>query len=237
MTETISSELTKGMKPIARKRVSEEVARRIQEVIASRNLKAGDRLPTEREIAESLGVGRSAVREGLGYLVALDIIAIRQGAGSFVKEPQKLALLDRENLGSEERRLRLHQATEARCALDCVVVEVATLRADPDMVPALRACLEIADTEPQRSKRAHVIDLSFEQCIGDYCGNPYLTALQREAHRYFQSAWEGVGLMPRAAAERSDQHWRIFNAISNGDAEGARQQMEEHFRLQALARS
>ncbi|WP_375691761.1 FadR/GntR family transcriptional regulator [Pseudooceanicola sp. LIPI14-2-Ac024] len=236
MTDATSNDLTQGLKPIARKRVSEEVARRIQEVIASRNLKAGDRLPTEREISESLSVGRSAVREGLGYLAALDIIEVRQGAGSFVKEPQKLALMDRDNLGSEERRTRLRQATEARCVLDCAIVEAATRCAAPELIPALQACLEAAETEPERSKRAHAIDLSFEQCIGDHCGNPYMTALQREAHRYFRSTWESVGLMPRPAAERSDQHWHIFEAIKSGDAEEARRRMEEHFRLQALAR-
>jgi hypothetical protein len=52
----------------------------------------------------------------------------------------------------------------------------------------LRECLEAADTEPERIKRAHAIDLSFEERIGDHLGNLYLIALQREAHRYFRTA-------------------------------------------------
>ena len=235
MENATKADLVRGLRPIPRKRVSEEVAARIQELIASRNLKRGDRLPSEREIAETLGVGRSAVREGLGYLAALDIITVRQGQGSFVNEPQRLAILDRESLGSKERRERLRMATQARCVLDCAVVELATRVGGPKMLAALRECLEAADTEPERIKRAHAIDLSFEECIGDHCGNPYLIALQREAHRYFRTAWESVGLMPRPASERSAQHWHIFEAIQSGDAEEARRRMEEHFRLQALA--
>lgn len=231
----MQANLTQGMKPISRKSVSGEVVRRIQEVIASQSLKKGDRLPTEREISETLGVGRSAVREGLGYLAALDIITIRQGLGSFVNEPQRLVLLDSENLGSEERRNRLQQATEARCALDCAIVEMATLNMASGIVEALEECLNAADAEPERVRRAHAIDLSFEQSIGDHCGNAYMIALQREAHRYFRTAWESVGLMPRPADERNDQHWRIFDAIKSGNAKEARRRMEEHFRLQALA--
>lgn len=237
MTEPARSSLTLGMKPIARTLASEEVAQRLQEMIAARSMKRGERLPTERELSETLGVGRGAVREGVRYLAALDIVSIRQGAGTFVKEPQRLALLKSTSFGSEERRTRLRQATEARCAIDCSVVEAATRAGDPKVVPALLEHLELADAEPSRTRLAHAIDLTFEQIIGDFCGNVFLAALQREAHGYFRATWEGAGLMPRPADERSQQHWHIFDAIRSGDATEARRRMEEHFRLQALAPS
>lgn len=235
MSQTERTSLTQGMKPIARTLASEEVTQRLQELIASRGMKRGERLPTERELSETLGVGRGAVREGVRYLAALDVVSIRQGAGTFVKEPQHLALLESSSLGSEERRTRLRLATEARCAIDCAVVEAATRAGDPQMVPSLVEYLEAADAEPSKTRLAHAIDLGFEQIIGDFCGNVYLAALQREAHGYFRATWEGVGLMPRPADERSQQHWRIFEAIRSGDAIEARRRMEEHFRLQALA--
>lgn len=235
MTQVGRTSLTQGMAPIARTLASKEVAQRVQELIASRGMQSGDRLPTERELSESLGVGRGAVREGVRYLAALDIVSIRQGAGTFVKEPQRLALLDSASLGSEERRMRLCMATDARCVIDCAVVEAATRGGDPKMEPALLERLQAADAEPARSRLANAIDLTFEQIIGDFCGNVYLAALQREAHGYFRATWEGVGLMPRPADERSNQHWHIFDAICSGDAIEARHRMEEHFRLQALA--
>lgn len=108
------------------RRVSEEVAARIQELIASRNFKFGDRLPSEHEITETLGVGRSAIREGLEYIAALNITMVRQGRAASMNEPQRLAILGRENLGSKERRERLRMATQARCVLDRTVVELAT---------------------------------------------------------------------------------------------------------------
>lgn len=230
----LGEKLTDGLAPIPRRSVSEQVARRIQDLIAARNLERGDRLPTERELSQALGVGRSAVREGLKFLAAHDIVSIRQGSGTFVNEVQRLALLRADSLDDEERRTRLRLATEARAALDCAIVKAAVQFAAPELPGRLRELLETADREPQKSRLAQAIDLTFEQTIGAHCGNLYLTELQREAHLYFRTAWESVGLMPRPAAERSAQHWNIFEAIESGDAEEALRRMREHFRLQAL---
>ena len=179
-------------------------------------------------------MGRSAVREGLKFLAAHDIVSIRQGSGTFVNEVQRLALLRADSLDDEERRTRLRLATDARAAIDCAIVTSAVRFADPELPARLRELLEAADQEPQKTRLAQAIDLTFEQTIGAHCGNLYLTELQREAHLYFRTAWESVGLMPRPAAERSAQHWDIFEAIEQWDSVEALRRMQEHFRLQAL---
>jgi len=222
------------MQPIPRRQVSGEVARRLQHLIASRSLVEGDRLPTERELATALQVGRGAVREGLKLLAGFDILDIRQGSGIFVKKAQQLALLDATHLGSAERRGLLRQATVARRIVDCAAIEHAVLNASDDELLALRRYLELADSEPNRTKLAHSIDLTFESMIGEMSGNPYVVALQAEAHRYFSSAWKTAGLMPRPAPERSEQHWGILEAMQERDATKARQLMERHFEMQAL---
>lgn len=220
--------------PIARRQVSGEVARQIQHLIATRRLREGDRLPTERELAAALDVGRGAVREGLKLLAGLGIIEARQGAGSFVKEPQRLVLLDPSNLDSAERLALLRQATAARRILDVAAVEIAAATISADDLAAIRRFLEEADSEPYRTKLSHAIDLTFETMIARATGNPYLAAIQDEAHRYFRAAWETAGFMPRPAAERSDQHWAIFAALAERNPKAARARMEEHFDLQAL---
>lgn len=220
--------------PIARRQVSGEVARQIQHLIATRRLGEGDRLPTERELAAALDVGRGAVREGLKLLAGLGIIEARQGAGSFVKEPQRLVLLDPSHLDSRERLALLRQATAARRILDVAAAELAARTISDDDLAAIRRFLDAADAEPYRTKLSHAIDLTFETLIAKATGNPYLAAIQDEAHRYFRTAWEKAGFMPRPAAERSEQHWAIFAALEARDAGLARARMEEHFDLQAL---
>ena len=226
-----------SMSPIPRRQISGEVARQIQQMIAGRSLREGDRLPTEREIAGALEVSRGAVREGLKFLAALDIVDIRQGAGIFVKRVQQLVLLDASTLGSDERRQMLADSTEARRAIDCAAIEAATPRITDQQIAELRDYLTEADTDPTRTRLGHSIDLNFEAMIGRMSGNPYIVALQVEAHRYFRAAWEAAGLIPRPSQERSDQHWAIFTAIAARDRVEALRLMQRHFKLQALSKN
>ena len=237
MTIPRDDKLVAAMQPIARKQVSTEAARQIQQLIATRQLREGDRLPTERELAEALQVSRNAVREGLKHLAALEIVHIRQGAGIFVKRPQHLALIDASGFGTDERRRLLQQATTARRVIDCAVVEQATAVVTDEDIAALRAYLEQADSEPVKTRLAHSIDLTFESMIGAMCHNPYLMALQDEAHRYFRTIWNASGLMPRPSEERSEQHWQILDAMETRDPAQARRLMERHFQLQGLEKT
>lgn len=223
-----------GFQPISRRQVSGEVARQIQHLIASRRLKEGDKLPAERELAAALDVGRGAVREGVKLLAGLGIVEVRQGSGTFVRESQRVVLLDPSLVGSSEGLVLLKQATAVRRLIDCAAVEAAATAATPDELGEIRAYLERAEQEPLRTKLAHSIDLTFEAMIGRAAGNPYLAAVQNEAHRYFRAAWEQQGFMPRPAADRSAQHWAILHALEQRNAAEARARMEEHFDLQAL---
>ena len=65
-----------------------QIARKLLEYLLKGNLRPGDRLPSERKLAEALGVGRSAVREALKSLTLLGLVAVRQGHGSFLKSTE-----------------------------------------------------------------------------------------------------------------------------------------------------
>ncbi|RYD02051.1 hypothetical protein N752_26735 [Desulforamulus aquiferis] len=73
-------------KPIKAKKIYEEIVEQIKGMITSGELNAGDKLVPERELAERLQVGRSAVREAYRALEAIGLIEIRPGEGTFVRE-------------------------------------------------------------------------------------------------------------------------------------------------------
>lgn len=233
----MSNQLTPltGFSTINRTQVSGEVARQIQLYIANNRLKVGDRLPTERDLATQLGVGRGGVREGIKMLAGIGIIEVRQGAGIFVRASQRLVLLDPSLVKGSERLELLKKAIATRRILDCAAVEMATLVATEEQLAEIRAYLHQAETEPFRTKLAHAIDLNFEMMIGRATDNPYLAAVQDEAHRYFRMVWENQGFLPRPAGERSEQHMAILESMEQRSPQAARARMEEHFDLQALA--
>ena len=74
----------------------------IIQVILDRDMKAGDKLPNEYDLARELGVGRSTVREAIKRLVARNILTARQGAGTFVSE--KTDVYDGRGLGESRAR-------------------------------------------------------------------------------------------------------------------------------------
>ncbi|WP_119067058.1 FadR/GntR family transcriptional regulator [Rubrobacter indicoceani] len=73
------------MKPIQRASLADVVSERILSLIEDGEYRAGDRLPSERELGEQLGVGRTSIREGLSYLDKLGVLDIHQGRGMVVR--------------------------------------------------------------------------------------------------------------------------------------------------------
>jgi GntR family transcriptional repressor for pyruvate dehydrogenase complex len=82
------------LNPVSTERVSDVIAERLTAAIRDGTLKAGDRLPTEAELAREFQVGRTSVREGLQKLRAHGLIESRKGLGAFVMEPKSDPLGD-----------------------------------------------------------------------------------------------------------------------------------------------
>jgi GntR family transcriptional repressor for pyruvate dehydrogenase complex len=76
--------------PIVTKKIYEEIVDQLRDLIARGELKPGQKLPSEREMSESMGVSRASVREALTAMEAIGILDIRPGEGTFVKETSSL---------------------------------------------------------------------------------------------------------------------------------------------------
>lgn len=223
-----------ALAPLKRTSLAQAIATKLQELIGREQLQAGDKLPTERDLALQLQVSRPAVREGIRLLEGLGIVQVCHGKGVFVLERQSVPLVDLSQLDSVQRLMLLRQATEARRAVDVEVARLAARDARPEDLERIAGHLRAAQDEPARSRRQFSLDLSFEQLLAEATHNEYLVAVQRVAHQIFSSAWESSGVIPRAAEQRHDQHDEIFDAIRKGDAELAAQRMMSHFTLSIM---
>ncbi|MEA2291727.1 MAG: hypothetical protein QOF17_747, partial [Solirubrobacteraceae bacterium] len=122
----------------------EQVVQRLRADIAAGRLAAGERLPSERELARALGVGRASVREALGVLGNLGLVETRPGSGSFVAADAGA------RLAGATAELP-HDASpsavlEARLALEPAVARLAAARAQPD--EAVEKLLAAMEAEP-----------------------------------------------------------------------------------------
>lgn len=217
------------------RRLYRQVADQVRALIASGAYEVGDRLPTERELSEQLGVSRPTVREALIALEVEGYVRIRVGSGIYVARPggdrPAAALGDQAAEGPFEI-LRARELVES-----AVAGEAAALAGRGDLARLDEALARMA-TGPHPSAEAIALDRAFHVAMATSLGNAVLERLVGELFdqrmtpyfarlsQYFETdeSWR------LAHAE----HVRVRDAVAAGDRAGAALAMRDH--LQASQR-
>lgn len=211
----------------------ELVAEQISQLIIDRQLKKGDKLPTEVELMQQLNVSRGSVREAVKLLVARNILVIQRGVGTFiaddtgiVEDPFGFAYMeDEERLAWELMALREQ--------LEPWIAGLAAELATQEDIDELRRWQEKVE-DGIRSGVDHLTDdQSFHTCIARCTQNrvlPMLIPVITYSIRLFGT------LNQRAlGSETIETHARIVDAIEAHDPERAKAEMLEHLRLNRLS--
>lgn len=189
-----------GFDPIRLPRISETIGARVREQIAAGQLKPGDRLPTERELAEQFAVSRMAVREGLRTLEGSGLLVLRKGrhGGAFVSDdsakPVTQSIRDMLQLG----RATLPMLTEARRHIMDSVVRLACERATEADFAALEANLtttEALTAEGRFAERTWTA-IEFNQLLAEATGNHILCAIVGALSEVLRQFVERAGRRP-----------------------------------------
>ena len=209
---------------------AEEVSIRLRDMIHSGELKAGDRLPPERDLAKLLGVSRPTLRAGIRSLSTVGILQSRQGAGTFVAARDDSPTLDSSPL---EMLSALHGFTsdemfEARLALEMSIAGLAAERASSEQMMLLAeeiAGMYAALADPEQYL---VHDMQFHQTVAAASGNRILTALMNMVATTLFEARSKTVHRALDLKESAEQHHSIYRALRERDSEAARQAMREH---------
>ncbi|MFF3871753.1 FadR/GntR family transcriptional regulator [Streptomyces sp. NPDC001978] len=210
----------------------EVAAERLLEYIVERRLKPGDRLPTERGLAEILGVGRTVTREAVKVLAAVGRVSVRRGAGIFVAAPQALSA------ESEVAYYRPTDLEQVRMLFDYRrLIEAETSRraaefATPSQVRAIRAAAQetlekATDPDPRVFARC---DRAFHDAVAAAAGNVFLEAGVAQLRDFAQQSdllLFGAEL-PGSLETAAHQHLAIAGAIADGEPGIAAKAMVEH---------
>lgn len=141
------------LSPVKRPRLSSEILARLQQGIRDGVLNVGDKLPSERELAESMGVSRNSVREAIRALEALGVIEVRHGDGTFIREPDVASLLGPYFDVLHEKGTFLKEVLEFRRLLEPSLAHLAAERATDDDLQDFRYLW--GEGRPARSAEAH----------------------------------------------------------------------------------
>ncbi len=206
-------------------KLSERIAQQILGQIADGTLRPGDRLPTEAQLLQQLGVGRSTLREALRSLSGMGVLDIRHGHGVYVAHGAAqagLRTLDWALLLGSREMLNL---VEARKALEIQIAVLATERATAADLACMRTCLERLRAATTRQEE-YAADVDFHLAVAQATQNDVFVRLIRTIREMIQRMlWQS----PAQRASRVDEHERILRAIECRDARGAAQALQEHF--------
>lgn len=214
--------------PIRQVDVYAEVRQQLSSLIESGTFQAGDRLPSERQLAEALGVSRVAVREALKVLESAGRVAIRRGAGTFVVYPGKDPIAGALLAGRAVDTDFLAELVELRAAVEIKIVELAAERITPEGIARLRAVVSRNAEELPQTEEHGSLNLLFEAELARIAGNRLLAASQKAVHELWVEAWSRLSLTPDTKEVLHEEHLLILAALERRDPATAVQAMKQH---------
>ncbi|MCX6551147.1 MAG: FadR/GntR family transcriptional regulator [Acidobacteria bacterium] len=191
-------------------------------------LRPGDRLPAERELARQLGVSRPSLRAGLRSLSVMGVVQIRPGAGSFIAGGPPAFGTDALRFQAALHGFTRDQMFQARLVLEVAVAGMAAGHATSDDLIAVSdeaTGMFASMTDPQMFLRH---DIEFHRAIAAACGNPILSALVNMVAEQFREQRQRTIDRASDLKEAADEHRAIYLALRAHDAERARRAMRDH---------
>lgn len=228
--------MTAVFKPIRPKKISEEIVGQIKELISTGELKPGARIPSEREMANLLGVSRPSVREALMVLEATGFVESRQGGGTYVRSLAETALADPlSNLVGERTPRMLYALVEVRMGLESWSAFLAAQRAEDQEIDRLRDLYTTMEEQAASGGWDPEIDAQFHYTITEATHNTLQVHVLDTIHTLFNTTIM-VALTEFYKKENYidlllSQHKDILDAIADHDPERAREKMMNHLDL------
>jgi GntR family transcriptional repressor for pyruvate dehydrogenase complex len=210
-------------------RLYEQIVEQIEESINGGDLKVGDQLPAERDLAQRFGVSRTAVREAVKALSEKGLVEALPGRGTFITNGTSNGI--RQSL---DRLVKNGQAegftylVEVREILEPEIAALAATRATEEDLAAMREVVAVMDTA-QRDPDAFIeADLDFHLALAEAAANPLILSLIDSIVGILREQRMGIFRVEGGPERGQYHHKRILNAIEHRDSQGAREAMRAH---------
>jgi GntR family transcriptional regulator, transcriptional repressor for pyruvate dehydrogenase complex len=218
-------------KVVQTSRLYEQIVQQIEDSILKGQLKEGEQLPAERELAQQFGVSRTAVREAVKTLREKGLVEAYAGRGTFVtsKTAHSIRLTLDRMMRSDASEGTVHLA-EVREILEPEIAALAAQRADDDTLSAMRESIGVMDAARQDPERFIEGDLDFHLALAEAAGNPLILSLIDSIVGLLREQRMRTYYTEGGPERGQYHHKRILEAIEHRNLQGAREAMRAHLR-------
>lgn len=219
------------LEKIGRVKLSEEVLRRLKEMIISGQFGYGDKLPVEKRLSEIFGVSRATLREALAILAAEGWVTAKQGGGTYVKRvraPESVKPLTR-LLGGQN--VAILEVMELRKILESEVAMLAAARATAEDITALKLTYQKMNDDILHGRLTMDSDYQFHFLLAKATQNSTILKMVTALHDLFDEVVRMNSLhesKPDDYGRVLAEHGTIIKAVEKHQGSTAKKQMEIH---------
>ncbi|GAC1622998.1 MAG: FadR/GntR family transcriptional regulator [Candidatus Acidiferrum sp.] len=210
-------------------RLYEQIVLQIEESVQKGDLKVGDQLPAERELAQQFGVSRTAVREAVKALREKGIVEAFPGRGTFITDGASHGIrqsLDRLVKNGQPEGFAF--LAEVREILEPEIASLAAIRAHEEDLATMREAISVMDTARQDPDAYIEADLDFHLSLAEAAANPLILSLIDSIVGILREQRMGIFRVDGGPERGQYHHKRILEAIEHRDSQGAREAMKAH---------
>lgn len=230
MESPSSANALSSLSPVTRKPLYERLVEHLRAYVVEAGLSAGDRLPSERELSERLGVSRASIRQAIVALEVQGIVEVKHGEGAFLRAP-RLDTLPMAQLADLKRRLP--DVLDAREAIEVKLAELAAERRTKSDLAAIDAALERMQQEIDHGTTGEQGDHDFHKIVVHAARSELLAKMYglilEDVELSSHETVDQIG----TPATLLEQDRRIGEAIKAGDGPAAARAMKDHLKTTA----
>jgi GntR family transcriptional regulator, transcriptional repressor for pyruvate dehydrogenase complex len=210
-------------------RLYEQIVQQIEESIVKGDLKPGDQLPAERDLAQRFGVSRTAVREAVKALREKGLVEAYSGKGTFITDGTTQAVRQSLDLMVKIGQIEgTSHLAELRAILEPEIAALAAARIQEPELATMREAVSIMDASGQDPEAYIEADLDFHLALAEAAANPLILSLLDSIVGLLREQRLRIFRVPGGPERGQSHHKRILEAVERRDIQKAREVMRAH---------
>lgn len=205
-----------NMLPLKRKNLADEVAGRLQQLVCSSEYSVGQQLPTEPELMQQFGVGRSTIREAVRLLVNAGLVRVQQGLGTFILSQHPMA----EPLAQRLQRAHYQDLNEVRLLLEVKIAEKAAINRTKEDLAKMKMYLKqrIEFAKAGNVEACMQADIHFHSSIAEASQNEIMVDLYKTIANHMLQSFSARFEDTSSFLETQHLHKSLMQSIADKDA-------------------